>query len=1291
MRRFSRAGAAALALATLGTLVFAGSSAGHRAPWYAAKGSIKKFHHGDAGAERSKKAILFASDGMRPDVMERYASKGIMPTFKDLLKKGVAGDNGLLQGFPPNTGVGWHTLATGTWPGEHGSTNNTFHRTGDAFNNTSSFATPGILQADTLLQSAERAGKTVVAVEWVAARGLVPALQGPVIDFRTFIGGRGIALNFDLPGQPALANSFGVQYQRQELAAAAGWTNVPTSFSPAKEATFRHGDNRVPGDGANPATTSDDGNWDVYIYDSTNDSRVNYDRVVVVNRSAGKNGAGIAPLARGQWEDRKLTLTSNAGALSGRTAGFFMKLIDLNDDASRFRIYFTSVQRVNATYNALGAAGSDAFAEKLARDFPTSTAADFAPLEALIVDEDTYVEQGLKWADAHFAYLEYIFGPLGVKADMLFLGNPVTDEFQHQFAGLLVPKDIDGRNNPYYDNVDGMGAKDGRLDEREGYIRAAYHEADATLALGRKLMGKKETTVMASSDHGFAPQWLAINARKILFDAKVTNTVTGAQVSLHPSGNPAIVTPSPLSNCRNGDPGDLAKACWAGGTVQIYVNPTLPAGITYEAVRTAVRNAFASLTDPGVPGQRPSSTNAQVIAKIMNKEELRNVDGTDALHPNRSGDVVVVSRPPYQFDAATNNQNIAFSQFFGQHGYLPDLVNLKRDVNMHGTFVAAGPGIKHRSDVKGVRAIDVAPTLAFVLGIPAPQNARGKILYKIVKNTGDLRELTILNVSDWHGQIVPLTEAADSAAVAPATPPTFAIGGSAFLKPWFDIYREEAQGDQHITVMAGDSIGATPPISAFFQDRPAIEMMNRMGIGADGLGNHNFDVNEAFMRGTIAPLANFPFLSSNVVDSSGNTPAEWQKSKLFRFGRGLDLALIGFTNDDAQLLTRPGAWGPFTIANSTDSVNAEISKYLDRRGKRKRAEVMVAMGHLGATAGSLDAPTGPAVDLADAPGIQRLDAVLADHTDQQALSFRPNGVLLTENRSKGLRFTRVRLVADKSSNRVVYKTADFHRPWNIGMTPDPAIQARINELNAQLAPILGTQIGTSSVAVPRADKCGRPDGRLCESRVGNVVTDAMRTTYLTDFALTNSGGLRADLTCPAADLADDFCPAYSTGPPPFTITRGSVLGVLPFGNVVVTLSLNGAELKTMLENGVSVMPGANGRFPQVSGLCFTYDIQQAAGSRVTGAVRQGADGSCTGAPIDLTAASTYSMAENDFIADGGDGYPVFRPRMTTREIMDEVVADHVSANSPIAAPLQNRIVCADSNPAAPPACPTILP
>src|SRR6185312_14257045 len=87
-----------------------------------------------------------------------------------------------------------------------------------------------------------------------------------------------------------------------------------------------------------------------------------------------------------------------------------------------------------------------------------------------------------------------------------------------------------------------------------------------------------------------------------------------------------------------------------------------------------------------------------------------------------------------------------------------------------------------------------------------------------------------------------------------------------------------------------------------------------------------------------------------------------------------------------------------------------------------------------------------------------------------------------------------------------------------------------------------------------------------------VTTDAMQARYSSigvQFAITNSGGLRADLTCPTTDLSGDFCPAFT--PPPYPITRGQSLGVLPFGNIVVTLDVNGAELKTMLENGVSLI------------------------------------------------------------------------------------------------------------------------
>src|SRR3954471_6836671 len=95
----------------------------------------------------TEKAIFFASDGMRPDLMENYAAQGYMPTYAALMNAGVRGVNGLVQAFPPNTGVGWYTLASGTDPAEHGSTNNTFHRVGEGnFNNRTSFATTGILQ-----------------------------------------------------------------------------------------------------------------------------------------------------------------------------------------------------------------------------------------------------------------------------------------------------------------------------------------------------------------------------------------------------------------------------------------------------------------------------------------------------------------------------------------------------------------------------------------------------------------------------------------------------------------------------------------------------------------------------------------------------------------------------------------------------------------------------------------------------------------------------------------------------------------------------------------------------------------------------------------------------------------------------------------------------------------------------------------------------------------------------------------------------------------------------------------
>ena len=229
-------------------------------------------------------------------------------------------------------------------------------------------------------------------------------------------------------------------------------------------------------------------------------------------------------------------------------------------------------------------------------------------------------------------------------------------------------------------------------------------------------------------------------------------------------------------------------------------------------------------------------------------------------------------------------------------------------------------------------------------------------------------------------------------------------------------------------------------------------------------------------------------------------------------------------------------------------------------------------------------------------------------------------------------------------------------------------------------------IGHSARFIPRADACGEFAGLTCESLVGDVVTDAMRATTGVDFAITNTGGQRNALTCPTADLANDYCPPFT--PPPYPITVGQVRAVLPFSNRVVTLTVSGAELKTMLENGVSKMPAVDFRFAQVSGLCFTYDISAPAGSRVTGAVRQAADGSCSGAPVDLTAATKYAIAENTYMATGGDSYPNFTGRFTTHALLDLVVSAYVKATSPIAPTIQGRIACTT---AGAPACPAVNP
>src|SRR6266545_3593681 len=280
----------------------------------------------------TQRALLYASDGMRPDLMERYAAQGAMPTYASLMRAGVRGDNGLVQGFPPNTGVGWYTLATGTWPGEHGSTNNTFHRTGEAsFDNRTSFSGAGVLQADTIANAAERAGRKVAQVEWVGGRGA--GIAGPTVDFATFLSNRGVLAAPASADEQAGAAAFGLSYQVAAFAPASGWTGVPAGdpAAPPRESVLT-----VPTSFAaqNPTRT-----YDVYVFDSLVDGQPAYDRVLLVRAAAAKDGSkAAANLAAGDFEELKLRGDDGLiGARAGQAAGFYVKLIALAGDLTAFK------------------------------------------------------------------------------------------------------------------------------------------------------------------------------------------------------------------------------------------------------------------------------------------------------------------------------------------------------------------------------------------------------------------------------------------------------------------------------------------------------------------------------------------------------------------------------------------------------------------------------------------------------------------------------------------------------------------------------------------------------------------------------------------------------------------------------------------------------------------------------------------------------------------------------------------------------------------------------------------
>jgi 2',3'-cyclic-nucleotide 2'-phosphodiesterase (5'-nucleotidase family)/predicted AlkP superfamily phosphohydrolase/phosphomutase len=1195
-----------------------------------------------APAEQS--AILFAADGMRPDLVDRFAAGGVMPNMRQLLRRGVEGRNGLTQGFPPNTGVGWYTLATGAWPGKHGSTNNTFHQTGTDFSRSTSFSSPGVLQADSIASAAERAGRQVAQLDWVAGRQA--DIAGPTVDFTTFFSNRGVLAAPADPDEQAGAARFGLSYQVAEFTAASGWSNVPAGdpATPPRQTTLTVATTFA---AQNPNRV-----YDVYVFDSRADNRRAYDRVLLVPAAAGKDaGQAAATLRQGRFEEIKLRGGDGLiGARAGQSAGFYVKLIDLSADLSGFKLYFTSVARANATCRTdacaalpAGGTGEDRLEKHIADNLPSWIAADFAPLEAHIIDEDTYVEQGRdlegRYGDA---VVRYVLGELQPETDLAMVGYPVTDEFSHQFLGLITRTDLDGRPNPFYDNVDGEGPPDGRVGVRSGYIRSAYHGADAKLGLTRRLM-PDDAVVMASSDHGFAAAWEAVNAGKVLTD-----------IGLQPSEQPG--------NCRLDAAAaqtTRAKACYAGGTAQIYLNlagrdqPGLVPLADYDKVRDQIIAAFKELKDPRAPDR-------QVVLDVLKKEQLTDVDGSDSQHPTRSGDVVVIARPPYQFDAATPGVTIAPSEFFGQHGYRPESVDLAHNLNMHGTFVAAGPGIRHRGPVGGVRAVDVAPTLALLMGIPAPQTAQGRILSELLEGGGRYVDTHLLGINDFHGNLT----GAGQIYTDPYSGFRGAAGGAAVLARYL-LERKRANPDATVLVHSGDMIGASPPESGLLQDEPTIRLLNQIGFDVGTPGNHEFDEGleellrlldggpSQFPPGSTFEGQDFPLVSANIVDADTRQPIF--KPYLIKRIKGVPVAFIGATTVTTPTIVEQGAVEGLEFLDEARAVNRYVPGL-----KRKGVEAMVLLIHEGGTQDRFPFGTiSPRISDITRALDPEVDVVMAGHS-HTALNSRVDGRLVVQASSFGRAFEDVRLTLDRQTRDVAAASAELLPVWSFNppdiadpahqVAGDPAVQAIVDDAVEQVAPLVNRVVNTAATdLLAGRDGGASPAG---ESPLGNLIADAQRAAMDTQFAFMNPGGIRARIQAGE-------------------VTWGELFAVQPFANDLVKMDLTGAQVWILL--GQQFQTPSN-RILEISGLHYRYHLTSPT-TGVIDAVFVGPPGDDS-QPVPNDASVTYTVTVNSFLAGGGDGFTVLRDgtnRVVGPVDLDALV-DYVDAlPTPFTSRIEGRI------------------
>ncbi len=440
---------------------------------------------------------------------------------------------------------------------------------------------------------------------------------------------------------------------------------------------------------------------------------------------------------------------------------------------------------------------------------------------------------------------------------------------------------------------------------------------------------------------------------------------------------------------------------------------------------------------------------------------------------------------------------------------------------------------------------------------------------------------------------------------------------------------ERAKGGHVVYAHAGDLISPSL-LSGFDQGEHTIDLTNMAPPDMFTPGNHEFDFGQDVFMKRMAE-ARFPVFAANLRKQDRSALPGFRDTEIRTFG-GLKVGFIGLAADDSPVKSRPGTGLAFA---STYDTGVRLAGELRKTG----ADLVVAVVH---------APRELDMQLYRSGAF---DVVLSGDDHDLAVLYDGNAAF-AEAMEEAEYIVAVDLsaeVKEKDGKRRVSWVPDFRIIDTADVTPDPETQARVDGYNADLAHDLDVTIGTTAEALD-----SQPGTvRTREAAIGNLIADAMRWAVDADAAIVNSGGIRGNAE-------------YAAGQ---ALTRRDILTELPFGARTVKLRITGAAIRAALENGVSALPEAAGRFPQVSGLRFTVDVKKPEGQRVS-------DVTIGGKPLD--SAATYALATNDYMLGGGDGYDALKqgePLLGVRDaqLMANDVMAYIAARKTVAPKVEGRI------------------